>query len=95
MKVIWRQAAKWGPDTVLPDGYPIDGEAASVAEVATAEITDQFAVVGPAEAHRERLAQLREAGVDQFNIYLMNGDEEEQLDLYAPMIEHESALERT
>ena len=48
----------------------------------TDEITDQFAVVGPAEAHRERLAQLREAGVTQFNIYLMNGDEEEQLDLY-------------
>ena len=28
------------------------------------------------------LEQLREAGVTQFNIYLMNGEEEEQLDLY-------------
>jgi alkanesulfonate monooxygenase SsuD/methylene tetrahydromethanopterin reductase-like flavin-dependent oxidoreductase (luciferase family) len=51
------------------------------------EITDAFAIVGPASAHRERLAQLREAGVTQFNIYLMNGDEEDQLDQYAPIIE--------
>ena len=40
---------------------------------------------------RERLEQLREAGVTQFNIYLMNGEEEEQLDLYGPIIERESA----
>ncbi len=65
------------------------------ARFVTDEITDAFAVVGPAEAHRERLERLREVGVTQFNIYLMNGDEEEQLDLYAPIIEHESALERT
>ena len=42
----------------------------------------QFAIVGPASAHRERLEQLREAGVTQFNIYLMNGEEEDSLDLY-------------
>jgi probable F420-dependent oxidoreductase len=59
------------------------------------EITDQFALVGPASAHRERLDQLKDAGVTQFNIYLMNGDEEEQLDLYGPIIESETALERT
>jgi hypothetical protein len=29
-----------------------------------------------------KLQELADAGVDQFNIYLMNGDEEEQLDLY-------------
>ena len=50
------------------------------------EITDQFAIVGPVAAQRERLEQLREAGVTQFNIYLMNGDEEEQLDLYGPIV---------
>jgi len=55
------------------------------------EITDRFSIIGPASAHRERLTELREAGVTQFNIYLMNGDEEEQLDLYRPVIEHESA----
>jgi probable F420-dependent oxidoreductase len=57
-------------------------------------ITDQFAIVGPVSAQRERIEQLREAGVTQFNIYLMNGDEEEQLDLYGPIIERETALER-
>ncbi len=46
------------------------------------EITDRFAIVGPVSAHRERLAQLREAGVTQFNNYLMNGEEEECLDAY-------------
>jgi len=45
-------------------------------------VTDQFALVGPASAHRERLVQLREAGVTQFNIYLMNGEEEDCLDAY-------------
>jgi probable F420-dependent oxidoreductase len=55
------------------------------------QIADEFAIVGPVSAHRERLEQLRDAGVTQFNIYLMNGDEEEQLDLYGPIVERESA----
>ncbi|MGH2357588.1 MAG: LLM class flavin-dependent oxidoreductase, partial [Candidatus Limnocylindria bacterium] len=46
------------------------------------EITDRFAIIGPAAAHRERLAELREAGVTQFNIYLMNGEEEDCLEAY-------------
>ena len=46
------------------------------------EIVDRFAIVGSAAAHRERLAELADAGVTQFNVYLMNGDEEEQLDRY-------------
>ena len=50
------------------------------------EITDAFAVIGPASAHRERLEALRDAGVTQFNVYLMNGEEEEQLDLYGRQI---------
>ncbi|HUF06450.1 MAG TPA: TIGR03842 family LLM class F420-dependent oxidoreductase [Candidatus Binatia bacterium] len=50
------------------------------------EITDAFAIVGPVAAQRERLAALREAGVTQFNSYLMNGEEEQQLDLYGPII---------
>jgi probable F420-dependent oxidoreductase len=55
------------------------------------EITDRFTIVGPPEAQLERLAELRDAGVTQFNIYLMNGDEEQQLDLYAPIIESAAA----
>jgi probable F420-dependent oxidoreductase len=50
------------------------------------EITDRLAIVGAAEAHRDRLQELREAGVTQFNLYLMNGDEEDQLDLYGRQI---------
>src|SRR5918996_2451883 len=45
------------------------------------EIADRFAVAGPPSLFDERLAELRDAGVDQFNVYLMNGDEEQQLDL--------------
>jgi alkanesulfonate monooxygenase SsuD/methylene tetrahydromethanopterin reductase-like flavin-dependent oxidoreductase (luciferase family) len=46
------------------------------------EIVDRFCLVGPAEAHIARLRELAAAGVDQFNLYLMNGNEEEQLELY-------------
>jgi probable F420-dependent oxidoreductase len=46
------------------------------------EVVDRFCIVGPVEAHLEKLALLREAGVDQFNLYLMNGDEEGVLEVY-------------
>lgn len=55
------------------------------------EITDRFAIIGPESAHRERLAELRDAGVTQFNIYLMNGEEEDQLDRYGAGIVPEFA----
>jgi probable F420-dependent oxidoreductase len=44
------------------------------------ELVDRFAIAGPADAHVRRLVELSEAGVDQFNLYLMNGDEEAQLE---------------
>ncbi|MFN8621146.1 MAG: TIGR03842 family LLM class F420-dependent oxidoreductase [Chloroflexota bacterium] len=46
------------------------------------DVVDRFCVIGPVEAHLEKLAELRDAGVDQFNIYLMNGDEETTLEAY-------------
>src|SRR5256885_3576773 len=46
------------------------------------EVTDRFCVLGEATEHIEKLQELAAAGVDQFNIYLMNGDEEEQLERY-------------
>ena len=52
------------------------------AEFVTDEVVDRFCLIGPAPAHREKLARLRHAGVTQFNIYLMCGDEEQTLDLY-------------
>jgi probable F420-dependent oxidoreductase len=50
------------------------------------EVTDRFCVLGEAEEHVEKLRALASAGVDQFNIYLMNGDEEEQLDVYGRQV---------
>jgi probable F420-dependent oxidoreductase len=47
------------------------------------EVTDRFCILGPPEAHIAKLRELADAGVDQFNIYLMNGDEETMLDAYA------------
>ena len=46
------------------------------------DVTDRFCILGEPAEQIEKLHQLAEAGVDQFNLYLMNGDEEEQLDRY-------------
>jgi probable F420-dependent oxidoreductase len=46
------------------------------------EVTDRFCVLGSADEHVVKLQELAAAGVDQFNIYLMNGDEEDQLEAY-------------
>jgi len=47
------------------------------------EVVDRFCVIGSVDDHRRKLEALADAGVDQFNIYLMNGDEEQTLDAYA------------
>jgi probable F420-dependent oxidoreductase len=46
------------------------------------EVVDRFCIVGPPEEQRRRLAELAEIGVHQFNIYLMNGEEEACLEVY-------------
>lgn len=46
------------------------------------EVVDRFCVLGSAEAHREKLRALARAGVTQFNIYLMCGEEEQTLKDY-------------
>jgi probable F420-dependent oxidoreductase len=46
------------------------------------EVTDRFCVLGSADEHVAKLRDLADAGVDQFNLYLMNGDEEEQVEAY-------------
>jgi len=45
----------------------------------TDEVVDRFCLLGPAEAQKKKLKALAAAGVTQFNLYLMSGDEEEQL----------------
>jgi len=46
------------------------------------EVVDRFCLVGPVEAHRQKLRKLADVGVTQFNIYLMCGDEEQTLEIY-------------
>ena len=50
------------------------------------EVTDRFSIVGPPEEHVRRLVELHRVGVDQFNLYLMNGDEEQQLEAYGTSV---------
>lgn len=46
------------------------------------DVVDRFCLVGPVEAHRDKLRKLADVGVTQFNIYLMCGEEEETLRIY-------------
>jgi len=55
----------------------------SNAEFVTDEVVDRFCLVGSVDDHVRKLGELAAAGVDQFNVYLMNGEEEEQLDIWA------------
>jgi probable F420-dependent oxidoreductase len=54
----------------------------SNAAFVTDDIVDRFCLVGTVAQHIERLQALADAGVNQFNLYLMNGNEEEQLEIY-------------
>jgi probable F420-dependent oxidoreductase len=58
----------------------------SNADFVSDEVTDRFCLLGPAEAHIEKLHALARAGVTQFNIYLMCGDEEDTLEKYKEKI---------
>lgn len=67
------------------DGYDYLHHAeagSSNASFVTDEIVDRFCLVGSVDQHLARLRDLAAAGVDQFNLYLMNGNEEEQLAIY-------------
>jgi probable F420-dependent oxidoreductase len=50
------------------------------------EVVDRFCLVGPAQAHREKLSTLASVGVTQFNVYLMCGEEESTLEEYQKQI---------
>jgi probable F420-dependent oxidoreductase len=50
------------------------------------EIVDRFCVLGPVEAHIEKLVALQEMGVDQFAIYLQHDAQEATLAAYADKI---------
>jgi alkanesulfonate monooxygenase SsuD/methylene tetrahydromethanopterin reductase-like flavin-dependent oxidoreductase (luciferase family) len=60
------------------------------------DVVDRFCVLGTVEDHVAKLTQLKEMGVDQFNIYLMHDAQEETLDAYGteviPALEAKSAV---
>ena len=46
------------------------------------EVVDRFCLLGPPEAHIERLKELRDLGVDQFAVYAMHDATESTIDAY-------------
>ena len=52
----------------------------------SSDIIDSFGILGPVEAHVAKLEELEAAGVTQFNIYLMCGEEERIVAEYAEHI---------
>ncbi|MGW2257201.1 TIGR03842 family LLM class F420-dependent oxidoreductase [Streptomyces sp. NPDC001780] len=50
------------------------------------EIVDRFCLLGPAEAHIEKLTALRALGVDQFALYDMHDAKEATIDAYGARI---------
>ncbi|GAA1684711.1 TIGR03842 family LLM class F420-dependent oxidoreductase [Streptomyces yatensis] len=50
------------------------------------EIVDRFCLLGPAEAHVEKLERLRALGVDQFAVYAMHDAKERTLDAYGERV---------
>ena len=54
----------------------------SNAEFVDNDVVDRFTIIGPVEEHKRKLQELADIGVDQFNIYLMSGNEEATLEVY-------------
>ncbi|MFJ7269517.1 TIGR03842 family LLM class F420-dependent oxidoreductase [Streptomyces sp. NPDC099050] len=50
------------------------------------EIVDRFCLLGPAEAHIEKLRDLRDLGVDQFALYNMHDAREAVIDAYGQQV---------
>jgi probable F420-dependent oxidoreductase len=50
------------------------------------DIVDRFCVLGTVEDHVAKLSELKELGVDQFNVYLMHDAMEETLEAYGEEI---------
>jgi alkanesulfonate monooxygenase SsuD/methylene tetrahydromethanopterin reductase-like flavin-dependent oxidoreductase (luciferase family) len=49
-------------------------------------IVDRFCLIGPPEAHLEKLRRLRELGVNQFAVYDMHDAKDETIDAYGEHI---------
>ena len=101
--------ARYGEDSEVPHAltdyikaresydYSHHGKAGNpTTDFVTDEIVDRFCVLGTIEDHVAKLTQLKELGVDQFNIYLMHDAQEATLDAYGekvmPALEEKSAV---
>ncbi len=56
------------------------------AQFVSNEIVDRYCIVGNVKEQIRRLEELQSLGVDQFNIYLMVGDEEKQVATYGSKV---------
>jgi probable F420-dependent oxidoreductase len=56
------------------------------ADFVSDDIIDRFCLLGPVEAHIEKLKALRALGVDQFAVYNMHDDKEGTIDTYGAEI---------
>jgi probable F420-dependent oxidoreductase len=50
------------------------------------DIIERFSILGSKDQHISKIKELEAAGVDLFVMYLMSGDEEEQLEAYADIV---------
>jgi probable F420-dependent oxidoreductase len=50
------------------------------------DIVDRFCLLGPAGTHLDRLAELRELGVDQFALYLMHDSADDTFEAYRQVV---------
>lgn len=50
------------------------------------EVIDRFCLLGPVEAHLERLGELAESGVDQFSLYIMHDNPDATIEAYRTSI---------
>jgi probable F420-dependent oxidoreductase len=91
--------ARYGADGAVPtvlteyikgrDGYDYaqHGRAGNThTEFVPDEVVDRFCILGPAQQHIKRLAELRDLGVDQFALYLQHDAKDETLDAYGAQI---------
>ncbi len=58
----------------------------SNANFVTDEIVERYCIIGNAKEQIRRLEELQSLGVDQFNLYLMSGDEEKQVAAYGSKV---------
>jgi probable F420-dependent oxidoreductase len=56
------------------------------AEFVTDDVVDRFCVIGSVEQCRQRMVELRDVGVTEFNIYLMTDEKERTLETYGKEI---------